>query len=405
MLRPPPSPARLPIVLLAASSLLPAAAGAQPSASADAVVVLPAAAGAAARAGATTVFGEGPFDALDQPALLATRRHLVLETSWQIDRFVDPAVDPWAVGVVVPLGDAGAELPVLTVSHRRLRGEDLALPGASRLVYDVDHDLTSFGLGWQTPGGRLALGAALHATSKSGVTRFALRTALGDTSTVPDGHDDLLFSTTVGALLRSEPRTVGGGEFTARSGLALRRWGEDVDVTSASLPDGNGGQVVLTRRSALGATAALGVGADWSAPDVAVRCALDLSWPLHDAASESATLAAALELTLFDLLSLRSGVRDDTRGTDLTFGAGLRSPPWRGARVAVDVAREPARSDLAMAEDATIVSVGLHFGLGAPPPEDDLDELFDDLDRLDDWIDEVPASSDSTTTPAPEIGP
>ncbi|HKK71685.1 MAG TPA: hypothetical protein VKA86_10745 [Candidatus Krumholzibacteria bacterium] len=358
-----------------------------------------AAGASAALGGADTVFGTGAFDALDQPALAAEGTGIRLDVSWQIDRFVDPAVDPWAVGVIVPLGVGDRRLPALSVSHRRLQADGLPLAGDARLLVDLDHELTNLGMAWRADDGRWSVGATLHAVSKSGVSGFTLRTATVDTAFAAAGHDDLLFAGSVGGLVTSNALPFASGSLSLRGGAALRRVGEDVDVRAETITFGSGTSQVLTRRSALASAVAVGAGAHWWRPRLALRAAVDAAWPLYDEAPDHPILAAGVELAVADVVFLRAGVRDDELDTIMTFGAGLRAPLSRRWSVSLDVAREPGRADRSDPPDATVIGIRLT----APIPgtgDDDLDDLLDDLDDIDDWIDDLePASSDTMTTP------
>ncbi len=378
--------------------LLATGAAAQPSATAESVVVLPADGATAALGGANTVFGGGAFDALGQPALAAGGRAIRLDVSWQIDRFVDAGVDPWAVGVIVPLGAEDRRLPALTVAHRRLRGNDLSLGGDERLRVDLDHRTTSLGAAWSTDDGRWSAGGVLHAMSKSGVSRFTLRTAAGDTSVVPDGHDDLLFAASLGAIASTGERTFAAGSWSLRGGAALRRVGEDVDVRTRSLTSDPATRLV-TRRSAFASALAVGGGARWWRAGLGLRTAVEVAWPLYDEAPDDPLLAAGVELAVADALFLRAGVRDDHLDTIMTLGAGLRARLPHRWSVSLDLAREPGRGERGDPPDATVVGIRL----SAPIPgtgDDDLDDLLDDLEDIDDWIDDLePVPADTTTSP------
>ncbi len=378
--------------------LLATSAAAQPSATAESVVVLPADGATTALGGTNTVFGSGAFDALDQPALAAGARAIGLDVSWQIDRFVESGVDPWAVGVVFPLGTDDRRLPALTVAHRRLQGDDLPLGTDERLRVDLDHQTTSLGLAWGPDGGRWSAGGVLHAMSKSGVSRFTLRTAAGDTSVVPDGHDDLLFAASLGAVASTGERSFASGSWSLRAGAALRRVGEDVDVGSRSLLSDLVERRVI-RRSAFASALAVGGGAHWWRAGLGLRTAFEVAWPLYDEAPDRPLLAAGVQVTLGDALFLRAGVRDDHVDTIMTLGAGLRAQLPRRWSVGLDVAREPGRGERGDTPDAIVVGVRLTAPIPGSGDDDDLDDLLDDLEDIDDWIDDLePAPADTTTS-------
>ena len=179
--------------------LLATGTAAQPSATAESVAVRPAAGASTALGGANTVFGRGAFDALDQPALAAQGASIRLDVSWQIDRFVESGVDPWAVGMIVPLGVDDRRLPALSVSHRRLQADGLAVAGDERLLVDLDHELTNLGMAWRADDGRWSVGVTLHAVSKSGVSGFTLRTATQSTRPSPRRDTTICSSRAVSA--------------------------------------------------------------------------------------------------------------------------------------------------------------------------------------------------------------
>ena len=314
--------------LAIAGALCAAPVAAQPSESSEVTVLLPAAAAASARAGVALTFGTGPFDALEQPALLGGVETATVETARAFDRYLDPQVDPWAVGAVVPLGGVA-----LAVSHRRTRADAIGVPGTERFDFDLDHDLTSVGIGFSAFDGRLQVGALVHATGKSGALALSFRGARADSTALLAGQDDLLFAASVGAIVAAPPRAVAGGQLELRAGAALRRLGEDVDVVSGNVAVGGGETVNLTRRSALASTVGLGVGAGWTRGPTRLTLATDVVWPVHDAAADAPTLAIAGEAVLYDYAVLRVGGRDDFRGQDVTFGAGLRSPRIAGVRL------------------------------------------------------------------------
>lgn len=370
------------IALAAAAWAGPAIA--QPSGSAESVVVLPGSGGAAGRAGTSVVYGEGPFDALDQPALLGGAGATRIGFGVAVDRAPDPAVDPWAIGVVVPLGDADTRLPALAVSHRRIGGDDLAFPGSARVFYDLEHDLTSIGLGADFADGRLHVGAMLHATSKSGVSALTYRSALVDSTVLVAGQDDLLFAASIGALYAAPRRAVAKGTFAWRVGAAWRRAGEDVTVESATFGNGQNA-VTLVRRSAMAPAAAFGVGADFARDALAIHGATEFVVPLHDEAREGPTWQSSLEVAWSGAIVLRAGLRDDDVGAQWSYGGGLRSPSWKGVSFGFDAAREATRFPALGHDHAWVFGSFVRVVLDAAA--DDLDDLFDDLDRLDDWID------------------
>ena len=366
---------------------------AQPSVTADRTVVLPAAGASSARGGANTTFGSSVFDAIDQPALGAWHGSIGAEVSWQFERDVDDTV-PWAVGVILPLGDASPALPTFSVAHRHLRRDTVTLgpsgPLAATANVDVEHDLTSLALAWDL-GSRWAVGAALHTVSKPGFRRLAFSVATFDTVITAD---DLLFAGSIGAVHRVSPRPLGAGRLEWRTGAALRRWGEDVDLGRTAF---RGRDLPWVRRSALAAEVAVGTGLQWATRRVSVEGIADVAWPIHDGAPAGPRFAGGVELAWADALYVRAGVRDDHVDTALTLGAGLRTSLPGGLALGVHVAREPSRAPQLQPDDATVLHVRLEFPLpGAPDDEEGtLEDLFDDLDRLDDWIETD--SPDSTS--------
>jgi len=370
--------------LAALGLLLAGDVAARMSVSGESTVDLPASAAAAARAGVVMVFGEGSFDALDQPAAIAAATAARIDAAWAPDRYPSDGGLPWAFGVVVPVGDLGSNLPRIAISHRRTRAEDqVVFERLPRLSLDTDHDLTTVGVGQSFFGGRLRLGTALHAVSKSGPETWTFSNALVDSSWVTPGYDDVLFAGSVGAIVRMRAREWVGGALELGFGVAWRRVGEEIDLTPVEFGSDAGTKVEFVPRPAMGEATAVGLGLSWARGPVALDLAGDLTFPRDG----ETRIAAALETRFRDVLALRCGVRDDEVGTDLTFGAGLRSPAWGAIRATLDVAYEPTRYPELDASDAFVVGIGLIVDLDGPG-DDDLDDVFDDLDAIDDWLEE-----------------
>ncbi len=355
---------------------------------------------AARTLGGATAAGEaGAFDLLLQPAAPGASQWGLLGQV-EVDRFPLEGSELWSIAARVPLSALDPRYPDLVVAHRRLRADTtfaLALGATAAVAFESD--LTGVALRWPQAHG-WSVGVALHVLETGGDRRVSVSNALGDSTVVTAGPDDLIFAGTVGVH-----RRVRWGDRRRRAqldlGSAFRRFGEDtrqsplvLDVRG-SFPGLFERDFTLPEASSMASEFALGAAFVVGADDLEIEVRAEGAYPLYDRAPDEwffrggSSLHWAFAGTAS--IELAAGRIDDEFAGDWIVGGGVQIPLRQGWALSADLVREVRRHAF---DTAPAHSTGLALRVSGPlgvtgdaaedggDATDDLDRLLDELDRM-----------------------